>query len=409
MTTNASHHSALLHKICLLKSSGRAFTIVLSLTLVGVSPTVMFGQSNLQLEQQQREQQERDRQQREQQERDRQQREQQERDRQQREQQQREQQERERQQREQQDRDRQERDRQQREQQERDRQQREQQERDRQQREQQQRERQQREQQERDRQERDRLQREQQQREERQRQQTPNTSSGNASAASATANSAVPSPNIGGAAHPSHLPESDVRRLNRNLDAPVTERKTNSSMPAMKATAEKDHESANDLRRKLCDNGPCKPEPKPMAPDLRPVCKGGRCPCPPGQTRNKDGSCAAPAPVTKPITPQSCSPGQVWNGQQCIVTDAQQCAAGETRVGTSCQVDCTLATAGAQSVISRLRMARQDRDTACRQNSTGQKCQEAEADYDLTLNEYRSFLGGVPIGCMAELPDPIAI
>ena len=76
-------------------------------------------------------------------------------------------------------------------------------------------------------------------------------------------------------------------------------------------------------------------------------------------------------------------------------------------VGTSCQTDCTLATAGAQSYIALLRMARQDKDQACTQNPTGAKCQEAESTYDIRLIEYRAFIAGVPAEC--SLPDPISI
>jgi hypothetical protein len=73
----------------------------------------------------------------------------------------------------------------------------------------------------------------------------------------------------------------------------------------------------------------------------------------------------------------------------------------------SCQLACTTATGGAQSYIELLRMARQDKDAACMKNPTGQECQSAEVTYDMRLNEYRAFLGGVPIGC--ALPDPISI
>lgn len=86
---------------------------------------------------------------------------------------------------------------------------------------------------------------------------------------------------------------------------------------------------------------------------------------------------------------------------------AQQCLPGETRVGVTCQTDCTIATAGADSYIVLLRMARQDKDQACTQNPTGQECQQAEGTYEMRLAEYRTFLAGVPATC--ALPDPISI
>jgi hypothetical protein len=87
---------------------------------------------------------------------------------------------------------------------------------------------------------------------------------------------------------------------------------------------------------------------------------------------------------------------------------AQQCLPGQSRVGFSCQ-DCITSTASAQNVIVELRSARQRKDEVCLQNPTGRECQEAEAHYNLTLNEYRNFLGGVPSECRTALPDPIAI
>ena len=73
----------------------------------------------------------------------------------------------------------------------------------------------------------------------------------------------------------------------------------------------------------------------------------------------------------------------------------------------ACQPDCISSTAGAQNYILLLRMARQDKNQACTKNPTGQECQDAESIYDIRLNEYRNFLGGVPVGC--TLPDPISI
>jgi hypothetical protein len=89
------------------------------------------------------------------------------------------------------------------------------------------------------------------------------------------------------------------------------------------------------------------------------------------------------------------------------VPGAQQCLLGQSMASASCQLACTMANGRAQSYIELVRMARQDKDAACIKNPTGQECQSAESTYDMRLNEYRAFLGGVPIGC--TLPDPISI
>jgi hypothetical protein len=206
-----------------------------------------------------------------------------------------------------------------------------------------------------------------------------------------------------------------------------------SSANAVSATATKDHASTpveSDLRRTPCKDGPClepapKPvQPKPAAPDVpRKLCKDGPCPvCPAGQSNGKDGACAPPPRVVKNgnvggagsarnTVQQPCPAGQVRDGAQCVIVGAQQCLPGQNRVGASCQpqADCTIATASAQNVIVELRSARLQKDDVCLRNPTGQECQEAEAHYNLMLNEYRNFLGGVPTECRTTLPDPIAI
>jgi len=384
MDKSLSHQPVLLPMIgATLGKISKAAAVLLLVLALGVPPQVMFGQSNQQQEQQQREQQQRDQQQREQQEHEQQQREQQQRD-----QQQRDQQHREQQQREQQEREQQQREQQQREQQQREQQRREEQERDHQQREQQQREQQEREQQQRDQQQRD--------------QQRCSSSD---------------------SAAPSSAMSQEV--IHRTAQSPRTDVKLNSAH-TVNATATKDDSTAvePDPHHRVCADGPCKEppnsiQPKPVVSDLHgKLCKDGPCrPCPTGQLQTKDGTCA-PAPTGKTVAPpsgvrtagqQACAPGQVWNGAQCQAPGAQPCPAGQSRVGTSCQVDCTIATASAQNVIVELRSARQRKDDACLRNPTGNGCRQAEADYDLLLTEYRSFLGGVPIECQASLPDPIAI
>jgi len=283
-----------------------------------------------------------------------------------------------------------------------------------QQREQQQRDQQQREQQEREQQQRDQQQREQQEREQQQRElermQQQQHASSDSPAPSSNASSEASRPT----AHP---PATDVKRTTSDIQPLGVERKINSAS-AVNATATKDRASSAvepDLRRRVCEDGPCKepaPKPvqlKPIAPDpRRKLCKDGSCqPCPAGGSRGKDGSCTAP-PGTRTVVQQPCPAGQVWGGTQCLIVGAQQCLPGQSRVGTSCQADCAIPTASAQNVIVQLRSARLRKNDICLQNPTGKECQEAEAHYDLMLNEYRNLLSGVPTECRTALPDPIA-
>ena len=202
---------------------------------------------------------------------------------------------------------------------------------------------------------------------------------------------------------------SDVKRAIPDTQIHGVERKINPSAPIVNATAAKDRELSApepDLRRKICENGPCKePEPKPVDPGPRhKICTDGPCqPCPGGQTPGKDGSCEAPATQSggATITPQQCVAGQGWDGHQCVTAGAEQTVVAPT--------DCTVSTANAQNVILRLSAARSRKNAACGQNATGKQCRETEAQYNLTLVEYQAFLGGVPSECRIELPDPFAI
>jgi len=353
----------------LIKKSRTALALLLGITLMLVPPQVAIGQIN----QQQQEQQQREEQAREQQQREQEQREQQERDRQAREQQQREEQQREEQAREQQQREEQQREQQAREQQQREQEQREQQERDRQAREQQQREEQQREQQAREQQQRERQQWEQQAQQQ-QREQTPHEQQERQQQLGAASK---PSPSI---------PSTNPLGVASNAGAIHTQ----SAAPS---------------------------KPKPVAPDRAKNCKGKDqpCPvCPAGQSPGKNNSCEAVSAAktsgtakNAPAAAQACPAGQVWNGVQCTLPGVQQCLPGQSMASASCQATCATATGGAQNLIQILRMARQDMDEACTKNPTGQECQSADSTYQMRLNEYRNFLGGVPTGC--TLPDPISI
>ena len=377
------------------KSRGGA-VILLSLALMVVPVQPALGQINQQQqEQQQREQQAREQQQREQQERDQRAREEQQRQEQQREQQAREQQQRE----------------QQREQQAREQQQREQQERDQRAREEQQRQEQQREQQAREEQQRQEQQREQQVRDQQQRAEQERQRK--------TSNIPV-NPSATGS-HPLSQPlEAASQRANPPTQTPEPDRRITASATDARTTAARNQNSRSpesDLRRPPCDKQPCaEPAPKPVPPEVHTkLCKDGPCPvCAPGQSPGKNNSCVpsalakgTAAPPNPAAAPQACPGGQIWNGIQCVSVGVQQCSPGQTRVSAICQADCTSSTAGAQSYIELLRMARQDKDSACLKDPTGPECRIAGVTYDMRLNEYRGFLGGVPSTC--TLPDPISI
>lgn len=181
-----------------------------------------------------------------------------------------------------------------------------------------------------------------------------------------------------------------------------------------------------DLRHRVCLNGNCTdtPKPEPTQPDLRHrVCISGTCQCPSGQTMGKNGCVAAPVvsnqPACGPGTVQSgsacapvaalpCSIGQVWNGTTCVAR-VTHCPVGETWDGAQCRVDCSSVGGRGDNLILELRSARQERDQACRQNSSGSACEEATSRYDLLETEYRGFLDSLAAECRSRFPDPISI
>src|SRR5207245_10637688 len=122
--------------------------------------------------------------------------------------------------------------------------------------------------QEREQRQRDQQQRDQQQREQQERMEQQHSSSDSlAPSSKASLEASRPT------AHP---PATDVKRTTSDSQPRGVERKTNSA-PAVNATATKDHALSpveTDLRRRVCEDGPCKepgPKPvqlKPVAPDL---------------------------------------------------------------------------------------------------------------------------------------------
>jgi hypothetical protein len=236
-------------------------------------------------------------------------------------------------------------------------------------------------------------------------------------------------------APPSHEPQSEPQRIipdekiageSRITPAPKIGEKTPEREPEAKPEIKKDEP---DWKRRPCENGPCKeptPKPEPPVSELKrglpiPVCTKGSCPCPPGQTAGKGGC----VPVTPPPASEACPAGQVWNGGSCMpanqcplgqvwngatcVPNSARCSAGQVWNGTTCRSDCTLATAGLAGITERLRMARHERDDACRQDPSGTECRQAEASYDLAVSEYRAQAAGIPAECSGTVLDPSAI
>jgi hypothetical protein len=188
--------------------------------------------------------------------------------------------------------------------------------------------------------------------------------------------------------------------------------------PPKKDSDEKPSEP--DLRR-YCQAGRCEePAPKPQPPpkrdptpkpdqpesDFRRICPGGHCPCPPGQSAGKAG-CGATV-VASPET--RCARGLVWNGHACAEAGSAclpgQIGNGQVGQVRSCSPDCSLARSRSETAISGLRSARQQRDEACRQDSSGALCTQMEGHYQIARSEYENLLGGVAAECRAALPDP---
>ena len=176
----------------------------------------------------------------------------------------------------------------------------------------------------------------------------------------------------------------------------------------------------DDLRKSLCDGGPCKEaavQPAPPAKDDLRRCKVGECKCGPGETSTKNGCVANPI---SPVTKNQCSAGTTWNGSSCVTnTDCPAgqswngvscgptvCSAGKVLRGSRCEIDCSMATAGTATYIALVRNARMERDDACRANSSSTECQQADLAYQSAVAQYRSAMASIPNECQSALPLP---
>jgi len=165
-----------------------------------------------------------------------------------------------------------------------------------------------------------------------------------------------------------------------------------------------------DLRHRVCLSGHCEQRaPNPVKAEFRevilplPVCLKGRCtPCPPGQTRGKNGGCFAPniffgqcqpgAFGSSCLASPRCQPGEIWNGLSCTVNMAE-CASFISR---------------AHMLGAQIRNAENQMQASCSGNSLALECDSLSQQYDGAITQYRMLQTEVPVACQARLPDPLS-
>jgi len=169
-------------------------------------------------------------------------------------------------------------------------------------------------------------------------------------------------------------------------------------------------EPAPEVRHRVCPEGPCKnlaTKPGPPESDLRHHhCLTGNCPCPPGQSPNKNG-CVATV-LTNPV--EYCTPGEYWNGAACGPPPA--CAPGELWNGVSCVVSdmaCAAFDNRAEMLINELLALKAQVRTACSQDPGSQECDDRKLRQRQTLEQYQMLQTEAGPNCAAVLPDPISL
>jgi len=157
---------------------------------------------------------------------------------------------------------------------------------------------------------------------------------------------------------------------------------TNPSRSAAASNAKHSESAKTELRRRTCENGPCKETPTaPTKPDVR----QGVVQCQPNEIWN--GAACVPA------SPAQCKAGEFWDGLCCVNT-AQKCASFNTRGATQ---------------QNEIRGIRTELEQACRNNPSGQKCVELRQSYDGAILRYRMLMNEAPVACRSLLLDPLAI
>ena len=230
--------------------------------------------------------------------------------------------------------------------------------------------------------------------------------------------SVSPSPSAGSSSRPTaHSPESEPGRVIPERKLPGDEGRIVPAQRIGSTPPPQQHEpkaAEPDLRRRICDNGPCKelPVQPPANPDLRRrICKDGPCvECPPGQSAGKNGGCVAtPAPTTNTIS-HLCQPNETWHGAACVAT--YQCRPGEFWNGAQCTnrtAECANTDARAAMLAHEVRTTRMDMDAACVNHPSGQQCRSLKQSYDFAVQRYRILLNEAPVACRSMLLDPLSL
>jgi hypothetical protein len=163
-------------------------------------------------------------------------------------------------------------------------------------------------------------------------------------------------------------------------------------------TPGKNHEAKTtdpDLRKRICDNGPCKePESKP-APESdlrRHICVTGNCACPAGQVSGKNG-CVAAAESVAELQQQCSTAGTQWNGTNCVNTGR----------------DCANYIGQGAVIASELRSIKSQMQMACSNDPYGQECNEAKTRQDGARTRYEGLLTSTPLACRSQLPDEASL
>ena len=218
----------------------------------------------------------------------------------------------------------------------------------------------------------------------------------------------------------SHQVENDSHRV-------IPDQKISGSekiVPALRIgekPPEKTHESKPaepDLRRRICENGPCKEPPparKPVESDLRRrICIEEACQCPPGQIASKGGCVANTSRNSEPVVDNSlasmCPADELWNGVSCIPN--RQCQPGEFWNGANCMPSssqCAGIEARAATLVNELRGIKAEIQQACSQNPPAPDCEGSKLSQQGALQRYQMLLTEAGPNCQTGLLDPLAL
>jgi len=115
--------------------------------------------------------------------------------------------------------------------------------------------------------------------------------------------------------------------------------------------------------------------PKPSEADrLRPVCKGNRCPCPPGEINGKNGRCV----VVAANQFSGCPPGEYSDGGRCNPSSLFG------------QGDCSNLALALDRQARQSKLAESSRQASCSRDAAARECSELTAKAQATLDRYKS-------------------